>query len=63
MKIIAKIIFFVKTYEKEIVLFIAVFLISSFSFMLGYIYREENIKDPIKIEKINYEIKSFSNHS
>ncbi|MDD4661709.1 MAG: hypothetical protein PHG24_00300 [Candidatus Pacebacteria bacterium] len=63
MKIIAKITFFVKTYEKEIILFIAVSLISCLSFILGYISKEESLKDPIKIEKINYEIKSFSNHS
>ncbi|MDD4358745.1 MAG: hypothetical protein PHY30_02940 [Candidatus Pacebacteria bacterium] len=58
MKMIAKIKIFVKEYEKEIVLFIAVFLISSLSFALGYLSAKERIKEPIKVEKINYEIKT-----
>jgi len=63
MKILAKIKLFVKTYEKEIVLFIAVFLISLLSFALGYLSATENFKEPIKIQKINYEIKTSCNHS
>jgi len=63
MKIIAKIIFFVKEYEKEIVLFIAVFLISTLAFALGYLSAKESLKEPIKIEKINYETKTSCNNS
>ncbi len=58
MKIIAKIKFFVKEYEKEIVLFTAVFLISLLSFALGYLSAKESLKEPIKIQKIDYEIKT-----
>ncbi|MFA7142061.1 MAG: hypothetical protein WC157_02035 [Candidatus Paceibacterota bacterium] len=63
MQILAKIRNFVKNYEKEIVLFLAVFLISLLSFILGYIFAKENLKDPIKIEKINYEIETPCNYS
>ena len=63
MQIIAKIIIFVKTYEKEIVLFITVFLISLLSFDMGYLFAKESLKEPIKIEKIDYEIKTPCNYS
>jgi len=63
MKIIAKIKFFVKTYEKEIILFVAVFLISFLSFAIGYLSAKESSKEPIKIEKINHELTTPSNHS
>ena len=63
MKIIARIKFFVKTYEKDIVLFIAVFLISSLSFAIGYLSAKEDLKQPIKIEKIDYEPTTPSNNS
>lgn len=63
MKIIAKIIFFVKTYENEIALFIAVFLVSLLSFALGYLSAKEDLKEPIKIEKIDYETKTPCNNS
>ncbi len=63
MKIIARIIAFVKKYEKEIILFIAVFLISLLSFAIGYLFAKENSKEPIKFEKINYDIKTPCTYS
>ena len=63
MKIIAKIKKFVKNYEREIILFIAVFLISTLAFTFGFLYSKNNFKSSIKIQKIDYEINTFSNHS
>lgn len=63
MKIIAKIKLFVKKHEQEIILFLTVFLISMLAFSLGVNFSKENQKEPIKIEKLNYEINSSCHHS
>lgn len=47
-----------KKHQKEIFLFLGVFLISLFSFALGFIVAEERSKEPIKIELQNEESKS-----
>ncbi len=51
---LSKIILFVKDHQEEIVIFIAVFLISLISFGLGYIV-SENQKEDFKIENIQNE--------
>lgn len=55
MKMIAKVKNFVKRYEHEIVLFMAIFLITMLAFSLGYNFAKEQFKKPIKIEQIDYE--------
>lgn len=40
----------IKNYSGEIVLVVAVILISLFSFALGYIVAKQELKKPIKIE-------------
>jgi hypothetical protein len=51
MKILAKIKKFVKENHREIVLFLAIFLISTLSFAIGYLYAKDQIKNPIIIEQ------------
>jgi len=43
---------FIKDYSKEIVLTVAVILISLFSFAVGYITAKMESKKPLKIEKL-----------
>jgi hypothetical protein len=50
---LAKIGEFVKANEHEIVLLIAVILVSLLSFSIGYITAKEETKEPIKIMKQN----------
>ncbi len=52
---LAKIINFVKKNKENILLFIAVMLISMFSFSLGYIIAKTEEKTPLKIEEPLYE--------
>jgi len=48
---LAKILEFVKTYQKDIILVIGVILISLFSFAIGYITAKEGMKEPIRFEQ------------
>ena len=48
---LTKIAGFVKRFEREVVLIIAIILISSLSFFLGYIYSQIQDKEPLRIEK------------
>jgi len=58
---LAKIIEFVKKYQSDIILTLAVILISLLSFAIGYITAREQNKEPIKIEQIqSYEKYSSS---
>ena len=43
---------FVKKHQEDIVLIIAIFLISLFSFAVGYILAKQQEKMPIKFEQI-----------
>lgn len=52
---LAKIIRFVKDYQEEIVLFIAVFLISLLSFAAGYIISERTNEEKINFENVQEE--------
>ena len=47
---LTKIADFVKRFEREIVLIIAIILISALAFFLGYIYARNQEKEPIRIE-------------
>lgn len=51
MNILPKIIEFVKTYQKDIVLVLGVVLISLISFAAGYLVVKEQLKGPVQIEK------------
>ena len=62
MKILAKIKKFVKENNHEIVLFLAIFLISILSFALGYLYAKNQIKNPIIIEQ-NHGFTTRCHHS
>jgi len=62
MNMLAKIKKFVKRYRSEIVLFLAIFLISTLSFALGYLYAKDQIKKPIIIEQ-NHGFTTHSYHS
>ncbi|MDD5638474.1 MAG: hypothetical protein PHO28_01025 [Candidatus Pacebacteria bacterium] len=43
--------FFVKKYQKEILIFIIIVLISLFSFAIGFIVSKEQSKMPIQFEE------------
>ena len=45
---------FVKAYQSDIILFIAVFLIALLSFALGYLSAKMEDKQPIQFEQNNY---------
>jgi len=47
---LTKIADFVKRFEREIVLIIAIILISVLAFFLGYIYARNEQREPIRIE-------------
>jgi len=51
---LSKIFQFVKKNKGDIILFIAVVLISLFSFAVGYIIAKEQEKEPIKFETSNF---------
>jgi hypothetical protein len=48
---LTKIAGFVKEFEREIVLIIAIILISILAFFLGYIYSRIQDKEPLRIEQ------------
>ncbi len=50
---LSKIIYFVKKYREDIILFIGVILISLLSFAAGYIVAKQQEKTPIRFEMIN----------
>jgi len=50
---LSKIIYFVKKYREDIILFIGVILISLLSFAAGYIVAKQQEKTPIQFEMIN----------
>jgi hypothetical protein len=52
MDILAKIKEFVKEHEISIILAIGVMLVSLLSFAIGYLVAKEQLKEPIKIERI-----------
>ncbi|MCH7604669.1 hypothetical protein IID24_01645 [Patescibacteria group bacterium] len=55
MNIVAKVLYFVKRYESDILLAIGVILISLLSFAVGYITAKEQLKEPVRIiEDLNY---------
>lgn len=49
----------VKRHENDIIILIAVILVSLLSFALGYIIGELEEKEPINIEHIQHEQKNF----
>ncbi len=51
---LSKISRFVKDYQSDIILFVAVFLIALFSFALGYLSAKMEDKQPIQFEQNNY---------
>jgi len=53
---LSKIIYFVKKYREDIILFIGVILISLLSFAAGYIVAKQQEKTPIQFEMINEQI-------
>lgn len=53
---LSKIIYLVKKYREDIILFIGVILISLLSFAAGYIVAKQQEKTPIEFEMINEQI-------
>lgn len=51
MNIVSRIIEFVKTYQKDIVLVIGVILISLISFATGYLVAKDQLKGPVQVEE------------
>jgi hypothetical protein len=50
-KILTEIAHFLNKYQKEIVLFVMVILVSLLSFAAGYIVAKQEQKEPIRIER------------
>jgi len=46
---LTKLLNFIKGNQKEIILFLGMFLASIFSFMAGYVIAKNELKEPIKI--------------
>lgn len=51
---------FVKDHQNDIILLIGVILISLLSFAIGYILAKEQEKEPLKIEEIYENSKTYS---
>lgn len=60
MNILARIAQFVKIHESDIILGVAVILISLLSFATGYLVAKERLKEPISIEENAYEQQSIN---
>jgi len=55
---LAKISFFVKRNQEDVILLIGVILISLLSFAMGYIVAQQQGKEPVRIEGAGYEPES-----
>ena len=55
---VSKIVVFVKTYQKDIVLVLGVVLISLISFAAGYLVAKDQLKGPVYIEQPTQELLS-----